>query len=727
MENGRLRVETLGPLRVYAGERELAVGPPKQRAVLAVLALSTNSVVSRDDLVDRIWGPAPPATAAGSVHTYLSGLRRALAGLGEPLTGSGTGYLLRLEPARLDVAVVERLAARARADRVRHDPAAAVTAYDEALACWRSGSVLSGLSGPFVAEYRAWASDLRLRLLMERAELLLELGRPATAADGLRAHLPASPYDEQLRALLMTALCRSGRTADALAQYQELRKLLAEDLGIDPSAELQDLNSSILADNARTRSTATVLRSPAKPSGSVEPVEPSGSSGPSTGPVVPAQVPCGVGNFVGRAAPVQLLLNAARSASAGNDGEAGSAQIMMIVGAGGVGKSALAVHCAHRLADAYPDGQLYLNLCGFDPEHPACAPVDALHHLLSSLNVGSIPADHEQRVALWRSVVRDKRLLIVLDNADCADQVEDLLPGGGPSFVVVTSRDRLSRLAVRYSAHRVTLSTLTADESLGLLCASLGPDRVGRELPAARRLAELCDHLPLALRIASEQLAAEPRPRIADLVADLENVQHRLDVLQIPDDGLYSVRGVLSGSYARLDAQTALAFRTLGLLPGASIRPEAAAALLDVPLPAAAAALRTLAARHLVETSGGGYRMPGLTRLYAEEKSRGCETAAARQQALRRVLDRYVRTLAQEYRSRKAGWDNYHEVLALFAPAEVLGAGPARRPTRGMVIQALLRLQELGAEEITEVPEFLRALDATPRPAPARDSVRRAG
>jgi DNA-binding SARP family transcriptional activator len=260
MDDGRLRVETLGPLCAYAEGRELVLGPPKQRAVFAVLALNTNSVVSRDDLIDHIWGGSSPATAAGSLHTYVCGLRRALAGLGEPLTSSGSGYALRLDPDRLDVARVERLAALARANRAKQDPASAVTGYAEALACWRPGSPLSGLLGPFAVEHRAWVSDLRLRLLTERAELLLDLGRPADVVDQLGGQVSAYPFHERLRALLMTALHRAGRTADALGQYQALRRLLAEDLGIGPSTELEALYSSILADVAGTRTT------PASPS-----------------------------------------------------------------------------------------------------------------------------------------------------------------------------------------------------------------------------------------------------------------------------------------------------------------------------------------------------------------------------------------------------------------------------------------------------------------------------
>lgn len=619
MEVARLRVETLGPLRAYAGGRELDLGPPKQRAVFAVLALNAGSLVSRDDLVDHLWGESSPTTAVGSLHTYVSGLRRALGTLGDSLTSSSSGYALRLDPEGLDLRVVERLAARARSGH--GDPASAVTALDDALAHWRPGTVLGGLPGPFADRQRTAAADLRLRLLMERAELLLALARPADAAEQLAVHVAANPYHERLRALLITALHHSGRTADALAQYQDLRGQLADDLGIDPTAELRLLHTSILADDAETRE--AVPPPPAAPE------------------VRPAQLPRGVGNFVGRVDAVRQILDAATDDD--------STRITMVVGVGGVGKTELAVRCANLLAGDYPDGQLYVNLRGFDPKQPPLSTADTLRHLLASLNVGTVPPDRDQRVALWRSIVRDRRMLIVFDNAESADQVEDLLPGAGPSFVLVTSRSRLSGLAVRYSARRVTLSPLSSGESLDMLSAALGGARVGAEQAAARRLAELCDHLPLALRIASEQ--ANARSQVADLVTDLEDVRRRLDALQIPDDELHSVRAVLSVSYVRLDTRAARAFRALGLFPGATIRVEAAAALLAVTPVEAASALQSLAAQHLVESTANGYSMHDLTHIYAEEVSRTGEATASRRQDLKRVLQWYVRTLARDYKS----------------------------------------------------------------------------
>ncbi|WP_194894735.1 AfsR/SARP family transcriptional regulator [Catenulispora pinisilvae] len=644
MENGRLRVETLGPLRAFVGDRELVLGPPKQRAVFAVLALCRNNVVSRDDLIDYVWGETPPATATGNLHTYMSGLRRALDQVGEALDSSGSGYSLRLGADGLDVVVAERVAARARASRADEDRIAAVAAFDEALACWRPGSALGGLPGPFAAEHRARVADLRLRLLMERAEVLLELGRPTAVAEQLQDHVRANPYHERLRGLLMSALHRSGQTADALAHYRELRKLLADDLGIDPSAESQALHASMLADNAAPSVSPAPAPSPDRALTPDRAPTPDPAPSTPTAPLVrPAQLPRGDANFVGRTEAIHQVMEAARTA--------GGPQIALIVGAGGIGKTALAVRCAHLLAAAYPDGQLHMNLRGFDPRQPARSSADALHHLLTSVNVKKIPDGRDQRAGLWRSIVRDKRMLIVLDNAESAEQVEELLPGGGPSFVIVTSRNRLSGLSVRYAARRVALGPLTEDESLTLLFTAIGNVRVAGELTAARHLAELCGNLPLALRIAAEQVSAGAEVKIGDVTHDLENVRGRLDALRLPDDELSSVRGVLSWSYTRLGTETARAFRLLGLIPGVNIRPEAAAALLALAPAQAADTLRDLAGQHLLETTAGSYWMHDLTRIYAEEASQIGEPDDSRRQALERLLEWYVRTLAQRYQA----------------------------------------------------------------------------
>jgi len=612
-----VRVEALGPLRAFAGEWEIDLGTPKQRAAFAVLALCANTVVPKDALIDGIWGESVPMTATGNLHTYVSGLRKAFADLDVPLVGSSAGYLLRLDPEALDVHRAERLSARARAAREARDVEASIAALDEALRLWGAGPVLGALPGPFAAQQRARLTGMRLRLPVDRAELLIGTGRAADlaeTADQLEAEVPANPFDERLRTALMMALHRSGRTADALAHYQSLRRDLADHIGIEPDASTRAVHMAILAADA-PRAVAAV---PA---------------------AVPAQLPCDSASFVGRADEVRRLVEHAER------GTGDSPRIALAVGVGGVGKTALAVRCGHLLGAAYPDGQLYLNLCGFDPTHRALSPAAALHQLLASLGVSAIPDEYEQRVVLWRSVVARRRLFILLDNARSAAQVEDLLPGSGGCFVLVTSRDRLARIAVKYAARRITLAPLAEDDALGLLADAVGEGRVHAEVRAARRLARLCDHLPFALHIAAEQLAARPECRIGSLVENLEDAHLRLDTLQLDSDAFCSVRGVMSCSVDALDVEAALACRLLGAFPGESITEPCAAALFDAPEHVAGEVLRQLSAQHLLERRGDRYGMHDLTRAYLGELSRELpdeQTRAARD----RVRAWYLATMS---------------------------------------------------------------------------------
>jgi len=612
-----IRVEALGPLRAFAGQREIDLGAPKQRAAFAVLVLSANTVVPKAALIDGIWGESVPMTATGNLHTYVSGLRKAFADLDIPLIGSSAGYLLRLDPEALDVHRAERLSARARAAREAHDVEDSIAALDEALHLWGAGPVFGSLPGPFAAQQRARLTGMRSRLLVDRAELLIGTGRAADlaeTADQLEAEVLANPFDERLRTALMMALHRSGRTADALAHYQSLRRDLADHIGIEPDASTRAVHMAILAADA-PRAVAAV---PA---------------------AAPAQLPCDSASFVGRADEVRRLVE---HAERGTDD---SPRIALAVGVGGVGKTALAVRCGHLLRAEYPDGQLYLNLCGFDPTHRALSPAAALHQLLASLGVSAIPDEYEQRVVLWRSVVARRRLFILLDNARSAAQVEDLLPGSGACFVLITSRDRLARIAVKYAARRITLAPLAEDDALGLLADAVGEERVHAEVRAARRLARLCDHLPFALHIAAEQLATRPECRIGSLVENLEDAHQRLDTLQLDSDEFCSVRGVMSCSLDALDVEAARACRLLGAFPGESITEPCAAALFDAPEHVAGEVLRRLSAQHLLERRGDRYGMHDLTRAYLGELSRELpdeQTRAARD----RVRAWYLATMS---------------------------------------------------------------------------------
>lgn len=640
MDDGRLVVETLGPLAAYVDGKEVELGPPKRRAAFVVLALRAGAEVSRDELVDHIWGDTPPATARGSLHTYVSGLRHALGPGRAVLRSSATGYSLDIREDDLDERVAERLMTSSRYARAAGDRHRALGELDRALALWRSPTALGNVPGPFAAEQRTRLAAARLRLLIDRTELVADcssdLADIAAAADRLAAEVATSPYDERLRVALMNALHSSGRTADALAQYDSLRRTLADELGIDPATSTQAAHATILA--ADHPAVAEPVPAPAFP---LPPHAPSDDGRPTPDP---AQLPPDDRAFVGRDDHLVAMLRAATAPT--NDGDEGGLRIVTVVGIGGVGKTALAIRCGHMLRDRFPDGQIYLNLRGFDDRHSPRSPSSALGHLLASVGVLSAPQDYDQRVALWRSTVADRRMLVLLDNAVSAEQVEDLLPGAPRSFVMVTSRNRLSGLAVRHSARRIALEPLSDPESLALLTNAVGRDQVLVQPEATQRLIELCDRLPIALRVAAEQVPAESSSGMAQLVERLEGAVQRLDVLELADGEFGSLRGVLSCSLQALGDDAARAFRLLGSVPVGSTTVGAVAALLDLPLRCAAVVLSDLRAHHLLTTAHGHYAMLDLTRSFA------AETAAAlpsqeRHDALARILSWYVTTLVE--------------------------------------------------------------------------------
>ncbi|MBM6406057.1 tetratricopeptide repeat protein [Phycicoccus sp. CSK15P-2] len=635
-----IRVEMLAALRVLVDGEEVDLGPPKQRAAFLALAADAGSVVPRDVLVDRVWGERVPATATGSLHTYVSGLRRALRAAGDPLSSSDTGYALVVDDDAVDLRRVQRLTEEAGAARADDHPDTAVAILDDALTSWPPGPVLPGLPGPFAEQQRGRLADLRVRLLVERAEMLLAgataggdaHGSPvlAAAAGELAQHVGDHPFDERMRRSLMVLLHRVGRTADALAQYQDLRDGLARELGLDPAPETRAVQ-------------AVLLRSEEDPPHLPVVETPREQSTPAPGahePALARQLPPPLAGFVGRADSVEEMVRAA--AAAGDRPR----RVVMVVGVGGIGKTALALHCVRLLHEQYPDGVLHLNMRGFDPTHPALDPAQALHRLLRSLGVTTVPDAHDDRVALWRSTMAERRMIVLLDNAKSADQVEDLLPGSPGCFVVVTSRNRLSALAVRHGARRVTLGPLSTTEAAQLLGEAVGPERVAAEPSAVGRLTTLCDGLPLALRVAAERVEADPSAPLAVLVAGLEDERHRLDTLQLEDDELCSVRAALSWSVAALDDAGVRAFRLLGVLPGTSLTSLSAGALLDLPPRRAHTVLDTLAAHHLVQRNGSRFTMHDLTRAYAGELAEQHLTEAERDAARARLSGWYVASMS---------------------------------------------------------------------------------
>jgi DNA-binding SARP family transcriptional activator len=662
----------LGPLTVGCGGAAVPVAAGKQRAVLAALLLDAGRVVPVDELCDVLWGAEPPESARASVQNYVRRLRQALGDAGrDRIRTQPGGYLITVSAGELDVTRFEALARSAGAAVRRgawDDSAGRARA---ALALWRGepladagSAVLAGREAPRLAE-------LRLQAQEACAEADLHLGRRAEAIAELRVLVGAHPLRERLPALLMLALYWDGRQGEALAAYRQARQALARELGSEPGTGLRELHQRMLAgDPALAPDPAPAPRRAARAAlaadaGSrAEAGSPPAAGGP---PLVPRQLPGAVPHFTGRAAELAALTRALDTAGE----QPGTVPIAAIGGTAGVGKTALAVRWAHQVADRFPDGQLYVNLRGYDPGRPVAAP-DALAGILGALGVTGpdVPAGAEERAARYRSLLAGRRVLVVLDNAREVEQVRLLLPGTPGCMVVVTSRDSLAGLVARYGASRLDLDLLPGPDAVGLLRVLIGA-RADADPGAAAVLAERCAHLPLALRVAAELTADRPEVSLAGLSAELAGLRQRLDRLDAGGDPRTAVRAVFSWSSRDLDPAAARLFALLGLFPGPDLDRQAAAALAGTPAEAAARALSTLARAHLVRPAGPGrYGLHDLLRGYAAEQAARRETGQWRQAALTRLLDYYLHTAA-------AAAAALHPAAA--RPASSAPAGPAAR------------------------------------------------
>ncbi|MFI0261175.1 AfsR/SARP family transcriptional regulator [Streptomyces sp. NPDC017056] len=628
----RLRFTVLGPVRAWRGETPLAAGSPQQRALLAALLLRGGRTATASELVDALWGDEPPHAALAALRTYASRIRKALGADADTLVSESGGYAVRpvdSHPLDLDLDHAEQYAAEAEKAKASGDRCRARDLLDAALALW-DGEPLANLAGPYAENQRTRLEEWRLSLMETRLELELELGCHAEAVSELTALTATHPMRERLRELLMLALYRSGRQAEALAVYADTRRLLADELGVDPCASLSELQQRILRADAE-------LDAPTPPPEAQDPAEPVFRR--------PQQLPATVADFTGRVAFVTELSEQLATA------EGRVMAVSALTGIGGVGKTTLAVHVAHAAHSHFPDGQLYVDLQGAG--HSPSDPEAVLGAFLRALGTpdAAIPNGVEERAALYRSALAGRRVLALLDNARDAAQVRPLLPGTEGCAALITSRVRMIDLA---GAHLVDLDVMSPDEAFTLFTLIVGEERVNAEREASMDVVGACGFLPLAIRIAASRLAARRTWTVSVLARKLADERRRLDELRAGD---LAVNSTFELGYKQLEPRQARAFRLLGLADGPDISLAAAAALLDMDTDSAEVLLESLVDTSLLESAAPGrYRFHDLVRLYARScAERDEQPPAEREAALSRLLDFYLATAAHMYTLERPG------------------------------------------------------------------------
>ncbi|WP_086848898.1 AfsR/SARP family transcriptional regulator [Amycolatopsis kentuckyensis] len=604
-----------GEVQLRVAGEPLDVGTPRRQAVLAALAVDAGRPVPIETLIDRVWGENPPGEARNVVYSHLSRIRRLLdrvtelTGTPAGLTRKTAGYVLEIDPGVVDLHRFAHLVEQG--NDVRAPDADRAAALSEALRGWR-GAPLAGLHGDWAERVRTTWHRRRLDAAVTWGELELRLGRTGAVLDALSELAAEYPLAEPLEALLMRALHAAGRDAEALERYAAVRTRLADALGTDPGAELRALHGELLRG------------------------EP--APGPRAAPAVtPAQLPPDTPGFAGRERALRRLDEI--------KGELSPApRIVVLSGTAGVGKTALALHWAHAAAGDFPGGQLYVNLRGFDPTGSPVAPADAVRGFLEALDVPDdrIPRTLDAQAGLYRTLLANRRVLVVLDNARDAGQVRPLLPGAPGSVVLVTSRDQLTGL-VTAGARPLAVDLLDTAEARALLRGRIGVDRIAAEPAAADEIIALCAHLPLALAVVAARAAIHPGFGLAVLAGQLRDA-HGLDEFAATDPAT-DPRAVFSWSYLRLDPAAARLFRLLGLHPGPDIAAPAAASLAGLPAGRTRVLLTELANAHLIaEPAPGRYTLHDLLRAYAAELAYEEESPAGREAAVHRMLGHYAHT-----------------------------------------------------------------------------------
>ncbi|MFC4118928.1 AfsR/SARP family transcriptional regulator [Nonomuraea zeae] len=599
----------LGVMGASVEARAIDLGTRRQRYVLALLCLEVNRQVGIDRLIEHLWPHDPPSSCRGIIHTYVSGLRSVFRASGAEryqvaLERGRSGYLLRCDPARIDLHRFRALTAEA---RTGGDDERRAALLERALALWR-GPALAGVGDEQArARLTGGLEEARRTAVEDLAEARLRLGRHQGVLDELFALAAEFPTRPRMVGALMRALHHAGRTAEALEVYRNTRRRMAEELGLDPPAELRELQVALLRGDERA-----------------PPVPASRPAG-----TAPRQLPADLTTFVGRVAELDRLLG---------DERAAAVVISAVDGMAGVGKTVLAVHAAHLLAARYPDGQLFLDLHGFTHGMRPVDPADALGRMLRVLGVpdDQIPPDEESRAALYRTRLADRRVLVLLDNAAAEEQVRPLLPGAPGCLVLITSRIRFTGLD---DVRPLSLDVLPTADAVALFARVTGTDRP-RHL--VEEIVELCGRLPLAIRTAAARLRSRPAWTVEYLARRLRGHQQRLDDLS---GGARGVSVAIDLSYRQVDAALRRLYRLLSLHPGADIDAYAAAAMAGLSLSQATRALDALVDANLLqEPVAGRFRFHDLIRAHAADACAREEPGAERHRATARLLDHYTQT-----------------------------------------------------------------------------------
>ncbi|WP_086844322.1 AfsR/SARP family transcriptional regulator [Amycolatopsis kentuckyensis] len=626
-------LRVLGQVELRVDGRLVEVGHARQRCVLAVLLVEANRGVTMEQLLERVWADRLPFKARQVASNYVSRLRRVLAGEVAVVRRGGV-YMLEVDPEAVDLHRFRHLVQQARG----REDARALALLEEAVGLWR-GEPFAGLDTPWLAAVRTGLEQEHVAARLDRIDLALRCGRHTEVLPELFTLADRDALDERVAAQLLLALHRAGRTSDALARYRRLRTRLVADLGTEPGNALRDLHQRILA---------------ADPTLNPPPAAISDGTAAKAEQPVPRQLPAPPRWFTGRNTELAGL-GRALTAEPDQDplpggtgvGARGPATVMIsaIGGSGGIGKTWLALAWAHQHAGQFPDGQLFVDLHGFSPTQDPMTPEAAVRRFLNALGVdsGRIPTDLDAQAALYRSVVAGKRMLVVLDNAATADQVVPLLPGSPSCTVLVTGRTRLASLIDRHCARHLQLDILARAESLALLTARLGAERVAAEPGAVDELVKLCGGYPLALSITARTAATRPGGvPLAEVAAELRDLG--LGMLDDENDPAASLPTVLSWSLRRLTDEQRTVFGLLGIAPGPDTTLPAAVALTGLPEADTRKALHALEGHSLlVQHSRGRYSMHDLIRAYAVS---ACDRLPEPkvQAAQERVVDFYLYT-----------------------------------------------------------------------------------